>query len=217
MTTIHAILGTTLAAALLVAPVCASAQGTSASTDQGAAASSASASSAITTSTDPVRAAKVEAEARRIKEHALTTPAPSARGKSAGGFDYVSGGVSVGEQVAMHSERAKYSLWVATVAKPSGAYLADIHLRIEDLKTKQVVLDQQMNGPWLMIALPPGRYDIVGTRAAEGQPAVTQHAFARVLATGQRQAVLRFPSKAEVGTPEQRPFKGNPFGAPQSK
>lgn len=217
MTTIRALLGPTLAITLLAAPFCASAQGTSPSSNQGAAASTPPASSAITTSTDPAHAAKVEAEAARIKERALTTPAISARGKSSGGFDYVSGGVSIGEQVAMHAERAKYSLWVATVAKPSGAYLADIHLKIEDLKTKQVVLDQQMNGPWLMIALPPGRYDVVGTRATEGQPVVTQHASARILATGQRQAVLRFPSKAEVGTPEQRPFKGNPFGAPDSK
>ena len=45
------------------------------------------------------------------------------------GLSFLSGGITVGDRVSMHAERDRYTLWVATVAKPSGAYLTEADLR----------------------------------------------------------------------------------------
>ncbi len=99
----------------------------------------------------------------------------------------------------MHAERAKYSLWVATVAKPSGAYLTDAQLHIVDLTSKVVVVERTMDGPWFIVALPPGRYEVAATLQADGadkpQTLATKVSIPR---SGQRQSVLRFDSTAEV-------------------
>lgn len=172
-------------------------------------------------STDPARAAAVEKAARdlqaRAARDAAAGKAPVAvgvvRGATASGLDYLSGGITVGDRVGMHAERAKYSLWVATVAKPSGAYLTDAQLRIVDLKSKVVVVERTMDGPWFMVALPPGRYEVAATLQADGadkpQTLATKVGIPR---SGQRQAVLRFDSTAEVSDEMQSPLKGNPFG-----
>ena len=116
----------------------------------------------------------------------------------------------------MHADLQRYGLWVATVAKPSGAYLADVDLRITRIKPKAVVLERRMEGPWLMVALPEGQYEVSGTRSSSQTPTKVQTLTTRVNIpkAGQRQAVLRFDSKASVDTDADRPFKGNPFGSP---
>jgi hypothetical protein len=135
------------------------------------------------------------------------------RAQTPAGHALLSGGITAGDRASMSAERQQYSLWVATVAKPSGAYLADAALRITDLKTKAVVLERKMEGPWLLVALPPGRYEVSASlrEAGEDQP---QQLVTRVnvAAKGQRQAVLRFVSKATVDPAMQSPGS-NPFGA----
>ncbi len=140
------------------------------------------------------------------------------RGKSASGIAYVCGGVTTEERKALHALRADYSLWVATVAKPSGAYLSDARLRISDLGAKRVVIEQTMVGPWFFAMLPPGRYEISATVPAEGADASqTLTAQVNVVRGEMRQAVLRFPSSADVGAERDQPFGGNPFGASAPK
>ena len=137
------------------------------------------------------------------------------RDKTADGLAYVSGGVSIGDRQAMHAEQKKYSLWVATVAKPSGAYLADVKLKIVDAKSRRSVVERTLEGPWYMIALPPGRYDVQGTFRADGASADQTLSQTVNVAKGTvRQVVLRFESKAEVSPEMRSPFGGNPFGAP---
>jgi hypothetical protein len=115
----------------------------------------------------------------------------------------------------MHAERAGYSLWVATVAKGSGAYLADAQLRIVNLKSKAAVLERTMDGPWFFVELPVGSYEVSATLKTDGSDkAQTLTARVNIPAKGQRQAVLRFVSTAEVALEMQSPFKGNPFGNP---
>jgi hypothetical protein len=82
------------------------------------------------------------------------------------GVALLSGGITVGDRVAMHAERDRYSLWIATVAKPSGAYLSDARLRLLDAKSRVVVLERVMHGPWLMAAVRPGRYELEATYTA---------------------------------------------------
>ena len=94
---------------------------------------------------------------------ALAAAAPAAfaeaSGRTALGGAYVSGGIGEGEIAALEAQRDKYSLWVITAAKVSGAYLADVRVRITDAK-KAVVLDHTMAGPWLLVDLPLGRYEV---------------------------------------------------------
>jgi len=92
---------------------------------------------------------------------ALSTGAAQAeeRGKTAQGLAYVSGGVSDTEQQQLQHERPAYSLWVVTAAMGSGAYVADARLRIRDAKG-ELVFDRQLDGPWLLINLALGQYEV---------------------------------------------------------
>jgi hypothetical protein len=175
----------------------------------------AQAQTAVKESTDPARADAIERHAAALKARPPQPAAGLVRARTAGGFDLLSGGMTVDDRVTMHAERERYGLWVATVAKPSGAYLADAGLRIVQLKDNAVVLERKMEGPWLMVALPEGKYEINATFMADGAEkaqAITMRAS--VPKKGQRQAVLRFDSPAAVAPEAQSPFKGNPFGAP---
>jgi hypothetical protein len=177
----------------------------------------------INTSTDPAKVAAIEKAAREIKARSAQDsnagrPGSSAtvvHGKTDDGLAYLSGGISVSDRVAMHAARAHYGLWVATVARPSGAYLSDARLRIVARNDEKTVLDRTMDGPWFMIALPAGSYDVSATFTADGSSKPqTLTKRVEVPQKGLRQAVLRFESKAEVAPEMQSPFNGNPFDKP---
>lgn len=172
--------------------------------------------SGVQESTDPAKAAAVEKAAAELKKRPPQPPVALVRAKTDSGDALLSGGVTLGDRMTMHAERQNYGLWVATVAKPSGAYLADVDLRIVRLGSRALVLERKMEGPWLMVALPEGAYEVSGrfreTGAEKAQSIVVR---VNVPKKGQRQAVLRFESKASVDTEAQRPFQGNPFGSPQ--
>jgi len=137
------------------------------------------------------------------------------RDKTAEGHAFVSGGVSIEDRQAMHAEQKKYTLWVATVARPSGAYLADAKLKIIDSKGGGTLVERTMEGPWYMVALPPGRYKVQATFRADGSK--TDQTLSQTINVSQgavRQVVLRFDSKATVSPEMRSPFEGNPFGVP---
>lgn len=208
---------------LALGPLLVSAQPQGAASAASAAdAASAPASAAVRESTDPRRAAAVLKEARAIGDRnasvAKAGGAPPVaglvRGKAEDGSAFLSGGVTIDDRKTMRAERAGYNLWVATVAKRSGAYLGDVRLAITRAGEKAPLLARTMDGPWLLAALPPGRYEIVATlpgdAATKDQTLKSQVQLAK---TGQRQAVMRFDSAAEVSPDGSDPFKGNPFGA----
>jgi hypothetical protein len=173
----------------------------------------------IQESTDPARAEAVMRAAIGIGERAASDPRagkPSlARSATPSGLSYLSGGVSVEDRATMNTERAQYSLWVATVAKPSGAYLAGAQLRVVDLKTKAVVLEREMEGPWLMLSLPDGQYRVEARFKPGGSDTFqTLSEQVSIAKGGTRQAVLRFDSTALVSPDMQTAPEGNPFGAP---
>jgi hypothetical protein len=173
------------------------------------------ASSGVRESADPARAASVERAAAELKRRPAQTAVGVVHDKTALGYAMLGGGISPEDRVQMHAQRSQYSLWVVTVAKPSGAYLADVQLRIVDSKSKAVVLDRTMQGPWLLLKLPPAPYDLTATfRATAGSAPQTLTSHVNVSAKGLRQAVLRFDSTATVGPEMQGPFNGDPFGAP---
>lgn len=177
----------------------------------------------IRESTDPLKAAAIEQKARELRERAerdaRSGRAPVQVGvrreTTPSGVVLLSGGITVDDRVAMHAERDRYSLWIAIVAKPSGAYLSDAHLRVLDAKRREVVLERVLPGPWLMVAVRPGRYEIKATYTAEGASRPqTLRSVVNVPAKGLRQAVFRFVSPAQVNPAMARPFGGNPFGDP---
>ena len=83
-------------------------------------------------------------------------------GTSAAGYPYVSGGVGDSEQRALQADRGRYSLWAVTAARGSGAFLADVRVRVTDQR-QRTVFDGALDGPWLMIDLPRGRYTVEAT------------------------------------------------------
>jgi hypothetical protein len=81
------------------------------------------------------------------------------RGTTELGAAFLEGGIGQPEIEAMQSETGKYSLWVITAARHSGAYLADVRLDIVDANGK-LVMKRRMEGPWLLVDLPLGRYEV---------------------------------------------------------
>jgi hypothetical protein len=173
----------------------------------------------IQESTDPARAEAVMRAASGIGERTARDPQAGkptlARAATPSGIGFLSGGVSVEDRAIMNTERGQYSLWVATVAKPSGAYLAGAQLRVVDLKSKAVVLEREMEGPWLMLSLPDGQYRVEARFKPSGSDTFQTLSEQVSIAKGaMRQTVLRFDSKALVSPDMQTPPDGNPFGAP---
>jgi hypothetical protein len=98
-----------------------------------------------------------------VAPHAIA----ATHGQSAQGWKFLEGGVGATETESMESERGNYSLWIMTAARTSGAHLADAQVTIVNDKGEQV-FERRLDGPWLMIDLPLGRYEV---RAHTGEQA----------------------------------------------
>lgn len=114
------------------------------------------------------------------------------RGTTAQQRAYVSGGVGAQEQAELEAMQRRFTLWVLTVDARSGAWLSDaaVELRAAD---GAVVLATQMAGPYLLVDLAPGRYQLIVTVAGQ-----TRAQPVHVAAGGVRRVVLRFDTGADV-------------------
>ena len=74
---------------------------------------------------------------------------------------YIVGGIGLDESEQMKATARDFPLSI-TVAAKSGAYLADSHIRIDDARGK-MVLDTQLNAPYLLVDLTPGKYSVEAT------------------------------------------------------
>ncbi|HJV96883.1 MAG TPA: carboxypeptidase regulatory-like domain-containing protein [Albitalea sp.] len=119
------------------------------------------------------------------------------QGATPQGQAFVSGGVSDEEAAALHAQRERYTLWVVTAAKKTGAYLADVHVKVTDAQQK-VVFDAPIDGPWLMIDLPLGRYVVEASFEGETQQHVTT-----IHPGDHHQTIFYFATEADV-SPEPR-------------
>jgi len=109
-------------------------------------------------------------------------------GQTPGGVDFIIGGIGFDELAQMTAGTATHSLSLRLAARGTGAYLADVVVRITDASGRQV-FDGRLDAPWLLISLPPGRYRIAAVY--EGQ---VERAEAVVPAHGHRSVVMRFPA-----------------------
>ncbi|HEY9023627.1 MAG TPA: hypothetical protein VIP05_04940 [Burkholderiaceae bacterium] len=104
---------------------------------------------------------------------ALAPPALAlTRGASPQGWALLDGGVGRSEVESMEAERGRYSLWIITAARVSGAYLADVDISITNDKGAKV-FERRLEGPWLMIDLPLGRYEVQARLGQESLKRVT--------------------------------------------
>jgi hypothetical protein len=126
-------------------------------------------------------------------------------GKTPQGANFVSGGVSHEELRVLHARRDQYSLWVITAASKSGSYLADVLLTIRDSQ-RRVVFNRRLDGPWLMIDLPLGRYQVEAALDGQAQLRTTT-----IHQGDHHQLFFYFDTGDEVGAEHRAPFEGNPF------
>ncbi len=117
-------------------------------------------------------------------------------GVTAEGRVFVTGGVSDSEQLALRSQRERFSLWVVTAAKGTGAYLSDVRIKVTDSQ-QRVLFDAALDGPWLMIDLPLGRYTVEADLAGRKQQHVTT-----IHPGDHHQAFFYFDVDADVSPPE---------------
>jgi hypothetical protein len=130
---------------------------------------------------------------------------PIQAGKTAQGWVYASGGVSHEELAALHAKRDSYSLWVITAAMKSGAYQADVRVTIRDAK-QRLVFDRRLDGPWLFIDLPLGRYEVEAELNGEA------HKRKTTIHSGDHHQVFFYFDVPDIVSPEdRRPFEGNPY------
>lgn len=73
------------------------------------------------------------------------------------GVPYLSGGIGASEREEMAQAKSSYNLRLLFAVQGSGAYLANVKVRIADA-TGATVLTAISRGPWLYANLTPGRY-----------------------------------------------------------
>ena len=120
-------------------------------------------------------------------------------GRTSQGGAFVSGGIDVGERDALAARRAQASLRITTAARGSGAYLADVQMRIV-ARDGATVLDTTLDGPWLLVDLAPGDYRV---QAVEGTQSLERQV--RIRAGAAREIVFYFEAPAESVPKGQEP------------
>ncbi len=120
---------------------------------------------------------------------ALTAPPMSVR----------SGGSSVEEFEQLNASASDYSLKLVLASKGSGAYVAGIDLTVRALPSREVVLEKTAAGPLVLMALPPGRYELTATShdVLPGAPATLKRVL-NVSRSGLTHAVMYFDSGDSV-------------------
>ena len=102
------------------------------------------------------------------------------------------GGVGDEEREILTKRRNEFNVWITTAAKQSGAYLADVRIKLTDAANRQV-LETMLDGPLLLIRLAPGQYTIEAlVEQQKQQRAVT------VRAQGHRELYFYFDVAADT-------------------
>jgi hypothetical protein len=77
------------------------------------------------------------------------------------GIKYMDGGVGINERAAMDRLAKDYDLKLV-FAEPSGPYLANVSVAIENARGK-TLMQSTDNGPWFFAKLPDGKYRVAAT------------------------------------------------------
>lgn len=92
-----------------------------------------------------------------------------------GGVPYVSGGIGSEESAALKAQFPKYALALtfASVQNGHNVFLADVPVKILDA-SGSTVLEVTTDGPYLLVDVPPGKYEVVATHGGKEQRASLQ-------------------------------------------
>lgn len=113
-------------------------------------------------------------------------------GRTAQDRPFSSGGVTQEELADLRSKQPFYSVSLLTAARGSGAYLVSVRVRITDGQGT-LVLETEMDGPYLLVDLLPGKYEIEAVNEGE-----TQKRTLTLRQGSPQRLVLYFKSDAEV-------------------
>jgi hypothetical protein len=115
-----------------------------------------------------------------------------------------SGGSSSEDFNALDRVESGYTFKLLMAAKGSGAYLADVSVRVTSLPAGELMLDTRTEGPLLLAALPPGRYEVTATAAVKPGALTTQKRSIVIPSTGLHKEVMYFDTGDTV-SPESGP------------
>lgn len=118
----------------------------------------------------------------------------------------LSGGASYEDLVDMHRQRRKFNLWVVTAALKSGAHMADVMVTVRD-SAQRVVFENALEGPWLFLQLPRGRYEVQAQWNGEVHRTTTT-----IHAGDHHQAFFYFDVPDQLSPESRKPFPYNPYG-----
>lgn len=113
------------------------------------------------------------------------------------GVPYLSGGVTLEERDEIALLQVEYNVRIVTAARPSGAFLAQVHLDVH--RGDQLVFDRTLDGPWLFLRLAPGTYTM--TANADG---VLRRQNVTVPTTGRVNVMFVWEDR-ETGTTDSAP------------
>ena len=118
--------------------------------------------------------------------------AATTEGRTTQDRPFVTGGVTSEETADLRTKQPFFSVSLLTAARGSGAYLASVHVHIVDGQGT-LVLDTDMDGPYLLVDLAPGKYELEAVNKGE-----TQRRTLTLREGNPRRLVLYFKSDADV-------------------
>lgn len=104
------------------------------------------------------------------------------------GVAYITGGVGLEEREEIVRWESSFNVKIVTATQGAGAFIASVHVDIH--RGRELVFDRTMDGPWMLLRLPPGSY--VVTANADGRLRRTNLV---VPATGRAALVLRWEDR----------------------
>ena len=122
---------------------------------------------------------------------ALGVAAAATSGVSTAGWPYLEGGTAPQDELLLQAHQRQYSLLLMTAGRLDGTGLNGVRVRIVG-PGAAVGLDRVLAGAWLLIDLPPGRYEIAA--AHQGRPQ-RQHLE---IDAGERRAMVFYFEQAEL-------------------
>jgi hypothetical protein len=99
---------------------------------------------------------------------------------------YASGGIGLTEREQMQAMLGDYSLKLMFAIEGSGAYVSGVSVTLS--QAGEPVFEVNDVGPWLLVKLPAGPYQVAARSSAK-----TVEAAVTVPQSGHAEAVLRFP------------------------
>jgi hypothetical protein len=145
-----------------------------------------------------------QAAIRLVLIAALGTAVLSPACAAAEAVAFRSGGSSSEDFNVLDRLETGYSLKLLLAAKGSGAYLADVSVRVLAMPSGNLVLETRTEGPLLLAALPPGHYEVSASAAVRPGAVATLKRSIIIPSAGLHKEVMYFDT-GDTLSPESGP------------